>query len=271
MRTLVEGIDHVFVPMVGAAEAFGLLVDDLALPVLWPFRSFGGFASGGVSVGSIKLELLEATATAPFSTAHDPPEIQGIAFRPSASLDRAYLAELDARSISRSEPAPFVVDGELRWTNVYLPGLISETTGPFLCDYHVPGPRDLALRRRVLEECGGGRLGVVDALELVVVSRDAGLAQERWERLLGPPTTDLTWRPAVGPAIRLVEGPAERVDHLTLGVRRLEAAQQVWSESSRGPLRGFPLELAEPPSGDGAGGIEDDRGPEDGRGAEGGT
>ena len=271
MRTLVEGIDHVFVPMVGAAQAFEVLVDDLALPVLWPFRSFGGFASGGVSVGSIKLELLEATSTAPFSTAHDPPEVQGIAFRPSASIDRAYLAELDARSISHSQPAPFVVDGELRWTNVYLPELISETTGPFLCDYHVPGPRDLALRRRVLVECGGGRLGVVDALELVVATRDPSLARERWERLLGPPTDDIMWHPEVGPRIRLVEGPSERVDHLTLGVRRPEVAQQVWSESSRGPLRRFPLQLAELPARDGAGGTGGVKGAQNGRGAEGGT
>jgi hypothetical protein len=56
MRSLVDGVDHVFVPMSDASAAFAVLTERLKLPVLWPFTSFGAFSSGGVSVGSIKLE-----------------------------------------------------------------------------------------------------------------------------------------------------------------------------------------------------------------------
>ena len=147
MRPLVDGVDHVFIPMVDAAAAFAALTEQLELPALWPFTSFGGFASGGVSVGSIKLEIIDSKTEVPFSTAQDPPEIQGVAFRPSTPVDDAYLAEVDARSLRRSAPSGFEVDGELRWTNLYLPDLISDTAGPFVCDYHVPGPRDLVTRR----------------------------------------------------------------------------------------------------------------------------
>ena len=78
MRPLVDGVDHVYIPMADASGAFAVLTGELDLPVMWPFTSFGDFASGGVSVGSIKLEVIEANATAPWCIAQDPPQIQGI-------------------------------------------------------------------------------------------------------------------------------------------------------------------------------------------------
>lgn len=243
MGSLVDGVDHVYVPMEDASAAFAVLADQLELPVLWPFASFGVFSSGGVSVGSIKLEIIEPNTAAPWSTAQVPPRIQGIAFRPTARIDEDYLAEVDVRSIARTEPSLFERDGKPAWTNVYFLDLISEAAGAFVCDYYLPESRDLERRRRVLEECGGGRLGVLDAVELVISTRDTEAARRRWQRLLGPlnPASSLTWRPAVGPAITLVEGDDERVDHLALAVRSVETAQEVWSESAQARLGRFPL------------------------------
>jgi hypothetical protein len=53
--SLVDGVDHVYVPMADAKAAFAVVAEQLQLPALWPFTSFGEFSSGGVSVGSIKL------------------------------------------------------------------------------------------------------------------------------------------------------------------------------------------------------------------------
>lgn len=247
MRSLVDGVDHVFVPMVDASAAFAVLAEQLELPVLWPFTAFGAFSSGGVSVGSIKLEVIETNEVAPFSSAQDPPQVQGIAFRPARPVDDAYLAEVDARSIPRTAPSLFERDGKPGWTNVYLRELISPIAGAFVCDYHTPEPRDLARRRRVLEECGGGRLGVLDAVELVISTRDTQAAGDRWQRLFDPlePVRRLTWRPAVGPAITLVEGDDERVDHLALAVRSAEAASRVWRELAEPTLGRFPLRFVE--------------------------
>lgn len=83
----------------------------LLLPVMWPYTSFGDFSSGEVSVASIKLEVIEANATAPWCSAQRPAQIQGIAFRPAAPVDDAYVAELDARSIPHSAPELYP-----RWT-----------------------------------------------------------------------------------------------------------------------------------------------------------
>ena len=246
-RPLVDGVDHVYVPMADAAQAVAVLADELRLPVMWPFTSFGGFASGGVSVGSIKLEVIQADATAPWCLAHDPPRIQGIAFRPSTTVDDAYLAEVDARSIPRTPPEQSPGGEAPRWTNVYLRDLVSAAAGAFVCDYHVPRPRDVALRRRLLAECAGGRLGVLDADELVIAARDVEGARARWQRLLDPlqPAAPATWHPVLGPAITVVPRDEERVDHLVLAVRSASRARAVWRRIADGALRGFPLRFVQ--------------------------
>jgi hypothetical protein len=63
--------------MADASAAFAALSEQLELLVLWPFTSFGTFSSGGVSVGSIKLEIIETNATTPWSTAQDRHKFKG--------------------------------------------------------------------------------------------------------------------------------------------------------------------------------------------------
>ena len=242
MGPMVDGVDHLYIPMEDASDAFAMLTEKLELPVLWPFTSFGSFSSGGVSVGNIKLELLDANPLTPWSEAHEPPRIQGIAFRPARPVDDDYLAELDQRAIPHSDPEEFERDGRPGWTNVYLADLVSDSAGGFVCDYHLPEAKDLARRRRVLHDCGGGRLGVLDAVELVVVTRDPDAARGRWQRLFDPlpPGPPLTWRPAVGPAVRVAEGDDERVGDLVLAVRSPEEARRVWL-AAPSTLRRLPL------------------------------
>ncbi|EWT04352.1 hypothetical protein N864_14175, partial [Intrasporangium chromatireducens Q5-1] len=172
MEPLVDGIDHVYVPMTEASAAFDVLSTGLGLPILWPMTSFGSFSSGGVSLGSIKLEIIESNAVTPWCAAHHPPRIQGIALRPSSPVDDGYLTGLDERRILHSDPETFERDGRPGWTNVYLVDLVGPDAGAFLCDYHLPESKDLDHRRRVLAERAGGRLGVLDAAELLIASRD---------------------------------------------------------------------------------------------------
>lgn len=169
-----------------------MLTEQLKLPVLWPLTSFGTFSSGGVSVGGIKLEIIETNTVTPWSTAPD-----------DRQRDRGCV--------------------RLRLPPARAPRHRETTAG--------------AGRLRC------GRLGVLDAVELVIGTRDAGAARGRWQRLLDPlePAQPLTWRPAVGPAITLVDGDDERVDHLVLAVRSVEAAEQVWREVAEETLSRFPL------------------------------
>jgi hypothetical protein len=114
-----------------------------------------------------------------------------------------------------------------------------------VCDYHLPESRDLVKRRRLLADRHGGRLGVLDAVELVIATRDTGAAARRWQRLFDPlpPSEPLTWRPSTGPAIRVVQGEDDRVDHLTLAVRSAQDADRVWQDVAHGVLADFPLRL----------------------------
>jgi hypothetical protein len=243
MDALVDGVDHVYIPMADAAGAFHALSELLGLPVMWPFGSFGDFSSGGVSLGSIKLEILEANPTTPWSAAQDPPRVQAIAFAPSRHVDESYLAELGRRSIGHLPPAHYDRNGRPGWTNVYFSDFISDAAGVFVCDYLTPEPRDLQRRRRVLAECNGGRLGVLDAVALVISTRSLEAARDRWQRLLDPvrPREPDRWQPAVGPTIVLTEGEEERVEHLVVAARSPERATRLLREIQVEGARDLPL------------------------------
>src|SRR5262249_53919251 len=103
---IVRKVDHVFVPLAAPEATFGFLTETLGLPVAWPFTEYGPFASGGVSLGSIHLEVVRSSDPLPCFVARDPARVQGIAFEPPP-IDDALLAELDRRGIPHSSPAPF--------------------------------------------------------------------------------------------------------------------------------------------------------------------
>ena len=69
---IVRKVDHVFVPIAAPEAAFRWLTETLGLPVAWPFTEYGPFASGGVSLGSINLEILRSSEELPFLTAREP-------------------------------------------------------------------------------------------------------------------------------------------------------------------------------------------------------
>jgi hypothetical protein len=200
-----------------------------------------------MSLGSIKLEVIEGNDVTPWSIARAPPEIQGIAFRPSAAVDDAYLADLDRRGISHTAPETFERDGRPGWTNVYVTDLIGDRAGGFVCDYHLPESKDVERRRRLLADCSGGRLGVRDAAQLVISSPEPEAAGQRWQRLLGAPEPgdDLLWRLPLGPTLRVVEGDVDRVHHLDLAVRSPDEAERIWHEVAEPGVGPFPLRFVQ--------------------------
>jgi catechol 2,3-dioxygenase-like lactoylglutathione lyase family enzyme len=102
----------------------------------------------------------------------------------------------------------------------------------FLCEYHgfnVSESRKLAAAE--LERRGGGPLGARTTVEIVVEARDAAAEISRWQCLLDPiePTAEGVWPIGDGPLLRVVEGPADRIQALVWRVRSLDAAQS-WIE-----------------------------------------
>jgi hypothetical protein len=89
---------------------------------------------------------------------------------------------------------------------------------------------------------------VLDAVRLVIATRDVEAACARWQRLLDPlqQAEPATWHPVAGPAITVVPGDEDRVDHLVLAVRSAARTSAVWHDVQTGALHGFPLRFVEP-------------------------
>lgn len=224
-KPIIARVDHVFVPLVDAANAHAFLTQTLGLPVAWTYSDYDAFSSGGTVLGSINLEVIESSTTMRALCARRPARIGAIALAPSDAADADLLAEMDRRDIAHSPLMPFPA-----WTNVLLPdvvdsGALDPATLVFLCDYHRPEARDVAARHAAIAEAGGGLLGVVDAAEIVVGSPDPTSAASRWRKILDPLNHEAGfWKLAEGPAIRIVEASEDAVERLVLDVASLEVA-----------------------------------------------
>lgn len=239
MDQLVRKLDHVYAVLDDAEAAHRFLVDRLGLPIAWPFSSYGTFASGGVGLGNLNLEFVSA---GPGEESQHPARLTGVALEPAVAADEAFLAELDRRGIEHSPLMP--TPG---WTNV---GLACEDLGPFVfvCDYHVPAPKDALGRRALLDECGGGELRVREAAEIVLGTPNMEQSEDAWSRLLDPlePGTAERWVLGSGPALRFVSHPRMEILDLVIAVEDPEAASRRWVElaAEADPLDGLPLSFS---------------------------
>ncbi len=233
-ESVVHGVDHVYVPLSDAEAAYGVLIERLGLPIAWPYVAYGDFASGGVNLGSLNVEVLRHSDAVPGLMAHSPARVQGIAFHPVETS--RLLAELDHRGIAHSPPEIFPPgaspDAGAMWTNVTLERLSDPATTVFTSEYHIPGVYDYDSRQASLDECGGGTLGVTGVREIVISSPQPIGAADRWQQLLDPlsPTGPGYWELEHGPALRIIAGTADAVEQVVVMVRSLAAIEQSGSD-----------------------------------------
>jgi hypothetical protein len=96
---------------------------------------YGSFASGGVAVGNVNLEVAKASGS---GSAAAKSRFGGFALEPEPL--RTSVPELDARGIPHGASAPFTSkapDGSTttHWTTVELPSVSNDAVGVFLCQY----------------------------------------------------------------------------------------------------------------------------------------
>jgi hypothetical protein len=221
--SVVRRVDHVLLHSDAPGALFETLRDAFELPVVAPFRPQGTFASGLVSAGNVALEAVRLGPPAPDPEASA--RLFGIAFEPEP-LDQA-VAELDARGIAHSAPAPFPHDGEMRrWTNVgiqsMLPGALV-----FLCEYAPTFIADFPNARDELRARKGAPLGIRALRTITIEATDIAAAIARWDALLLPGISPErgTWICGDGPALRVVPGERDAIAHLTFDVRSLSDAR----------------------------------------------
>jgi len=220
---VVRQVDHLVAVVPAPAPLLALLVDTLRLPRAWPIARWGDFVSGGVSLGSVNLELLAGRPGPEGRLAH-------VVFEPEPLADA--LAELDRRGLAHGDREPFGdVTGAASataWTTVELLAQSAPGHLAVLCEYVRPRVAD---RRRRLTDTlrarDGGPLGIVEAAWIVVGTGGDARFASAWERLLAPADREAgeAWVLAAGPAIRLDAASPKGLRRLVLGVRSLARAR----------------------------------------------
>lgn len=261
---IVRQIDHILIASSEAKELFTLLSDTFQFPVAWPMSDYGSFASGGVAVGNVNLEIIKTSEPTAGGVKS---RWTGFALEPEPL--RISLAELDARGIRHGTPAPFrskQPDGSFttRWTTVGLPEVSSDAGEVFFCQFE----DDLsARRRRLLEQLrsrAGGPLSVHSIREIVYGARDVKRMREHWQRLLAPllASSPGVWPVGAGPAIRVIQADEDGIQGLVVNVKSLDQARRFLKEHSLlgteqpaaltvagSQLQGLNVTLVEQPSG----------------------
>lgn len=258
---IVRQIDHILIASSEAKELFSLLSDTFQFPVAWPMSDYGSFASGGVAVGNVNLEIIKDSGPTAGTVKS---RWTGFALEPEPL--RISLAELDARGIRHGAPAPFRSGlFTTRWTTVGLPDVSNDTLQVFLCQFEDDLP---ARRRRSLENLrsrDGGPLSVHSIREIVFGAKDVKRMEEHWQKLLSPinASSEGLWPVGAGPAIRLIQAEKDGIRALVVNVKSLEQARRFLKEHdllgaeqpaaltvAGSQLQGLNVTLVEQPSGD---------------------
>jgi len=203
-------IDHFFIQSAESERLFRLFRDDFQLPEAWPYQRYGGFASGGVTLGDAAFEFV----TMPTPDGAPP--------------------AMNRRGIPHAEPVPFkyAAGGQehVIWINVFFAGLPPENVFVFACDY-VARAKVVAERMAAAAELArrdGGPLGVVAVEEIVLGVASVAAAAAPWTRLIPGPQSpnELVFSFPAGPRLRVVEAAAPGVRHVVIRVKSLARAEQ---------------------------------------------
>jgi hypothetical protein len=206
---------------------FRFFTQTLQLPEAWPLTENQGFISGGVGAANVNLEIFRYANRKGVSRAN----YTGLAFEPYPLSDA--LRELKVRGIPYNKPEPYVSTlpkgkkGTL-WTTVGLPSFSHSGMSFFLYAYS-PDYLNPAIQRKQLANRitlnRGGPLGFKSVREIVLETADLPAAAEAWQKLLGRPHSDGSWRTVSGPAIRLAKGSGDQIKELVFEVKSLDEAK----------------------------------------------
>jgi hypothetical protein len=231
---LVTKVEHFYLVSDEAEKLYDFFRDELQLPVVWPYNSYGDFASGGLTLGNVAMEFVTEKGDRAGAAGT---EFKGIAFEPAGDADAA-VAELKRRKIPHGEPDAFKFtrDGQERvgWVTVDLTGFPPAGAYIFICDYkerqEVAGRRATASNE--LAGRGGGPLGVTSLREIVVGVKSVRNASQQWRQLLAPrrPGAGEVFAFGAGPAVRLVKADAEGIQGIVVSVKSAERARRYLTE-----------------------------------------
>lgn len=210
----IDRVDHIYVEIDDAQAVFDALTRRLGLPVGWPFRQVAeGFASGGISLGNLILELV--------SFGHPVEQSSfGVALSPAAGLAEA-RAVLAARGVDLGDGVEVRDENSvLMWTSAPVPALCASGLYTFVCDY-VVDPRLREERCQAeLAANEGGALGITGVSHIIVEAAEPIERAAVWTEVLGGGSQ--------GPGVQVVPGDRDGLRAITIAVRDPEAASEAF-------------------------------------------
>jgi hypothetical protein len=227
---LVARVEHFYATSPTADRLFHFFRDSLGLPEVWGYQRWGDFASGGLTLGNVVLELVWWM---PEDGAVLPVEFSGIAFEPVQQTD-SLIVELARRGVPHAKPDTSFFDSEttdvtVGWVNTILTGMLPDPRSVFFCDY---AERERVARGRreasdALVASDGGPLGVIALREIVLSAVDVEGARAQWRSLLDAPSQESegAFTFGAGPRVRLVPGTEHAIAGIVVQVRSLEQAR----------------------------------------------
>lgn len=186
-------VEHLYVSFPGAKQLFYKWKADWQLPVAWEFQDWGGFQSGGLSMGNLVIELIEPSDS---ST----PLAYGLALEPETphSNMRRYLDQLQCPHGPPSKG--------MGWSTMSLQGVLPESVNVFSCDYadRTKVSKNRADAADLLAKRNGGALGIISVKSIIIPAAPVNEYGAQWSRLPGCKLLDNVVSFSKGPSIHLV-------------------------------------------------------------------
>ena len=232
----IEKIEHFYAVSNRPEALFEFFSEVLGLPEIWPFTDYGGFSSGGLSVGNSVLEVVgdDTQSEDQSGVAY----FNGIAFEPIDTAEST-IGWLDKQGIDHSPAYPFkeVIDDKERthWVTCDI-DIPPKESRIFVCDYKnreaVEKGRNVA--RLKLLDSDKCPLGIQSLKEIVLTFRNLDQGIALWSNLLGSErrASRDKFSFTEGPDINLVSSESDGILEIVLEVRSLTEAKTVLQSKS---------------------------------------
>jgi hypothetical protein len=249
---ILRGLDHFFVTSPNPEPLYHFFRDTLGLPEVYPFRDYGDFASGVVSMGNVLFEVVTWKAP-PGETL--PVELKGLAFEPTGNVSETLRLFKEYGLPDQKPDSVMMTDSagvkRVVYVNIGLdgPGGLPPAMGAIFINDNLGSARAVMRRKTGSEELlrrNGGRLGLVSVRELMIGSQDTAATLAKWRKTFGKAKLErggvITWE--IGPVMRFVTAPADALLETVLAVRSIDDARRFLESKGIAKLEGGHLYVA---------------------------
>ena len=225
-QSQVNKIEHFFASSPKAERLFQFFSQELELPVVWKYQSWGDFASGGVTLGNVAFELVTFKGA-------DTTSFNGIALEPTYHMEE-FQKDLDKVGIAHDtiDNSNVSTDssGTLRGWSLFTPkDLLPTEANLFVCDYK-ERQRIIDNRKKASDKLlvtNGAGLGVVSLKEIVVSTTDFKKYDEQFAKLPGvKKVKNGLFSFSDGPDLRLQADGKNYIPKIVIKVHSLKKAKE---------------------------------------------